>query len=174
MKINIKHRQTSSSIIKHHQTSSLNLDLIIPDLKFSFWFWDVLGFRHRENLGEVPEVTVLTPSSPQLLLTEGAYMVLYIIYTYTIYIYIHIYIHHIYIYIPCMVFQKKTPWLPMIAQSFMNQNGWKILLFWFHNFLTFHTKTHHGSCSDAGCLEYLMVFRYSFLEVNRGTKLVLA
>ena len=72
--------------------------MIIPDLKFSFWFLDVLGFRHRENLGEVPEVTVLTPSSPQLLLTEGAYMVLYIIYTYTIYIYTYIYIHHIYIY----------------------------------------------------------------------------
>ena len=82
------------------------------------------------------------------------------IYIYTIYMYIYTYIHtYIHTYTPCMVFQKKTPWLPMIAQSFMSQNGWKILLFWFHNFLTFHTKTHHGSCSDAGCLEYLMVFQ---------------
>ena len=77
--LNLDFRETMKINIKHHQTSS-NLDLIIPDLKFSFWFWDVLGFRHRENLGEVPEVTVLTPSSPQLLLTEGAYMVLYMVY----------------------------------------------------------------------------------------------
>ena len=39
-------------------------------------------------------------------------------------------------------------------QSLMNHNGWKILLFCFHNILVMTVG------SDAGCLEYLMVFSH--------------